>query len=296
MREIHHVVGQATGRGLVTATIPALSRVDPGAFGIAYAGIDGDVHGVGDWDAGFSIQSISKVFSLALVLAADGEQLWRRVRHQPSNHRFNSLSELDNDSGIPRNPFVNAGALVVTDRLQGITGDARAAVLDFLRAESGADIEFDPAVAHSELAHNHRNSAIAHLIADHGNLHHAVPELLDHYAWQCAITASCGQLATAALFLARGGERASGARLLSASQTKRLNATMLTCGTYDAAGEFAYSVGLPAKSGIGGGVLAVMPGRGTLCAWGPALDAHGNSVAALAALDHFTTITGWSIF
>ncbi|MBM7773936.1 glutaminase [Actinokineospora baliensis] len=295
LAQVHDDVGRIT-TGVVTSAIPALARVDPHRFGLAFAGVDGELEGVGDWDLAFSLQSVSKVFSLALVLAHDGEALWSRVHRQPSVHRFNSLSELDGDCGIPRNPFVNAGALVVTDRLLGITGNAKAAVLDLLHTESGGGPYFDAVVAADEQAHNHRNSAIAHLIADHGNLHHPVEDVLAHYTWHCAIAATCGQLATAALFLARGGTRANGSRLLSAADTTRLNATLLTCGTYDAAGDFAYAVGLPAKSGIGGGILAVIPGRGVLCAWGPALDAHGNSVAGALALSSFTSITGWSIF
>ncbi|RLK58978.1 L-glutaminase [Actinokineospora cianjurensis] len=295
LAEVRATVGTVT-TGVVTSAIPALARVDPHRFGMAFAGVDGEVVGVGDWDEAFSVQSVSKVFSLALVLAHDGEALWTRVRRQPSAYRFNSLSELDGDCGIPRNPFVNAGALVVTDRLLGITGHAKESVLALLLTESGGGPYVDHVVAADEQAHNHRNSAIAHLIADHGNLHHPVEDVLAHYTGHCAIAATCGQLATAALFLARGGIRANGERLLSAADTTRLNATILTCGTYDAAGDFAYSVGLPAKSGIGGGILAVLPGRGILCAWGPALDTHGNSVAATLALSTFTSITGWSIF
>jgi glutaminase len=133
-------------------------------------------------------------------------------------------------------------------------------------------------------------------MAAYGNIGNRVPVLLDEYFRQCSVEASCADLALATGFLARHGIRADGTRLLTQSQAKQVNAVMLTCGTYDAAGEFAYRVGLPGKSGVGGGVIAVVPGRCTLCVWSPGLDGHGNSVAGVAALDRFTTITGLSVF
>jgi glutaminase len=284
------------GTGKVADYIPALAAVDPNAFGMALATVDGDVHGVGDWEQPFSIQSISKLFTLALALARGGD-LWKRVGREPSGNPFNSLVQLETEQGIPRNPFINAGAIVVTDRLQTLTGDAFGAVRDFLRAESGnALLDADPAVAESEALHGHRNAALAHFIASYGNLDNPVETVLQHYYAHCSIAASCRDLSLAGRFLARHGLRADGSRLLSSSDAKRVNAVMLTCGTYDAAGEFAYRVGLPGKSGVGGGVLAVMPGRGALCAWSPALDQAGNSLAAVGALDAFVTATGWSVF
>ncbi|MFI6151353.1 glutaminase [Kitasatospora sp. NPDC051170] len=288
-----------SGTGRVAAYIPALARADPAAFGIALAtAIDpGSVHGTGDWRTPFSIQSISKVFTLALVLATDGDTLWQRVGKEPSGSPFNSLAQLEREGGVPRNPFVNAGALVVTDRLQTLTGDASGTLREFLRAESGNPaIDFDARVAASEQRHGHRNAALAHLLADHGKLTNPVHTVLRHYVKQCAITMTCHDLALAACLLARHGIRADGTRLLTRSEAKRINAVMLVGGTYDAAGDVAHRVGLPAKSGVSGGILAVVPGRCGLCVWGPALDTHGNSVAGIAALDAFTTITGWSVF
>jgi glutaminase len=286
-----------SGRGRVADYIPALADADPRAFGMALVTVDGEFHGVGEVDRPFSVQSVSKVFTLALALAHGGDHVWRGVGREPSGNPFNSLVQLENERGIPRNPFINAGALVVTDRLLGLTGDAAGSVLDFLRAESGNPLlETEPATAASEAEHGHRNAALAHFIASHGNLENEVERVLEHYYAHCAIEASCRDLAWAGLFLAQHGMRAGGGRLLSRSDAKRVNAVMLTCGTYDAAGEFAYRVGLPGKSGVGGGVLAVMPGRGTICAWSPGLDPAGNSVAAIAALDAFTTASGLSVF
>ncbi|GAA2659495.1 glutaminase [Streptomyces lunalinharesii] len=287
------------GRGHVADYIPALARVSPDRFGIAVADINGDVYGTGDWEVPFSVQSISKAFSLALVMAGShgDDDIWQRVGREPSGTPFNSLVQLEWENGIPRNPFINAGALVVTDRLLTMTGDASTSMLEFLQTESGnQELAFDQAVAGSEADHGDRNAALAHFMASFGNLENPVPSVIEHYFWQCSIEMSCRDLSVAGGFLARHGLRADGSRLLEAREAKRINAVMLTCGTYDAAGEFAYRVGLPAKSGVGGGIVAVVPGRCTLCVWSPGLDARGNSVAGMAALDHFTTLTGWSIF
>lgn len=297
LEEVAAFARPLVGRGQVADYIPALAEVDINHFGMAVADVDGGVYGVGDWERPFSVQSISKAFSLALVLAEGGEKIWERVGTEPSGNPFNSLVQLEYENGIPRNPFINAGALVVTDRLQTLTGDASTTMLEFLRAESGnPDVSFDPVVAGSETEHGDRNAALAHFMASYGNLDNPVPTVLEHYFWQCSIRMSCADLARAGSFLARHGLRADGSRLLPRREAKQINAVMLTCGTYDAAGDFAYRVGLPGKSGVGGGIVAVIPGRCTLCVWSPGLDARGNSVAGVAALDHFTTLTGWSVF
>lgn len=295
--DITHEVTREPPRGRVADYIPALAAVSPTRFGMALATVDGDVYASGDAGELFSGQSLVKAFSLALVLAADESGLWHRVGREPSGTPFNSLVLLEYEHGIPRNPFINAGALVVVDRLLALRGDAFGAVRDFLRAESGnATLDCDSAVARSEAEHGHRNAALAHFMASHANLEHPVDTVLDHYFRMCALSLSCVDLARAGLFLARHGRRADGSELLTRSQAKRMNAILLTCGTYDAAGDFAYRVGLPGKSGVGGGILAVLPGRGCLGVWGPALDKSGNSVAGVDALDAFTTRTGWSIF
>ncbi|HET6867888.1 MAG TPA: glutaminase [Solirubrobacteraceae bacterium] len=285
------------GSGRVSDQIPVLAGADPRAFGLAVATVEGEVHGVGEWRRRFSIQSISKVFSLALVIEKDGGALWTRVGREPSGTPFNSLVQLEYEHGIPRNPFINAGALVVTDRLLTLTGDACGAVERFLRTECACpEIASDHMVASSEADHGHRNVALAHFLASYGNLENPVGRVLDHYVRQCAIAMSCAELALAGGFLARHGVRRDGSRLMSRSEAKRINAIMLTCGTYDAAGEFAYRVGVPAKSGVAGGILAIIPGRCSVCVWSPGLDDRGNSIAGIAALDAFTTLTGWSVF
>ncbi|MGW5664092.1 glutaminase [Streptomyces sp. NPDC003758] len=297
LERIAEEMEQRPGRGRAADYIPALAALDPRRFGMAAAELDGTVYGVGEWREPFSTQSITKVFTLALDLAREGDALWEHVGREPSGNPFNSLVQLEYENGIPRNPFINAGALVVTDRLHTRTGDAAGTLLDFLRAESGnPGLSFDTEVAASEAAHGDRNAALAHFMASYGNVGNPVPVLLEQYFRQCSLTASCADLALATGFLARHGIRADGTRLLTRSQAKQVNAVMLTCGTYDAAGDFAYRVGLPGKSGVGGGIIAVVPGRCTLCVWSPGLDERGNSVAGVAALDRFTTLTGLSVF
>ena len=285
------------GRGRLAEYIPSLAAVAPDQFGMAIASCDGQVHVIGDADVPFSVQSITKVFTLALVVAAEGENIWKRVSREPSGNPFNSLLQLDQEMGRPRNPFINAGALVVTDRLQTLTGDASGALLDLMRRESGrADVRSDPVVAQSELEAGHRTAALAHLLASYDNLENSVPDVIDQYVAQCALSMTCREVALAGLFLARDGVLSDGTQMLSARQAKRVNAVMLTCGTYDSAGEFAYRVGLPAKSGVGGGILAVIPDRGVACVWSPALGPSGSSAAGLAALDAFTTYSDWTVF
>lgn len=297
LAQIAREIGPQIGGGTVADYIPALAEVDPRQFGIAVALADGACHGAGDWTKTFSLQSISKLFTLALALSENEESIWSRVGREPSGNAFNSLVQLEYENGIPRNPFINAGALVVTDHLAGVVGDAASAVVEFLRAEAdNPGIRCDDEVAASEAAHADRNLALAHFLASYDNIRGDVREVVDQYVRQCAIAISCRDLALAGLFLARHGIRRDGSRMLSPGHTKRINAVMLTCGTYDAAGEFAYRVGLPGKSGVGGGILAVVPGRCSIAVWGPGLDRRGNSVAGVAALDRFTTLTDWSVF
>lgn len=290
-------IGPHLRSGEVASYVPELATLDPNQFGISVATRDGALYSAGDADTPFSIQSISKVFALALVLQAEGESIWRRVFREPSGNPYNSLVQLERENGIPRNPFINAGALVVTDLLVSASNANTHQVLRLLRTESdNASLRVDTEVALSEAAHSHRNRALAHFLASCGNLTNSVDTVLAAYITQCAIAASCNDLAAASLFLAAEGTSRGGAALLTPQQTKRVNAMMATCGTYDAAGEFAYRVGLPGKSGVGGGIIAVVPNKCTVCVWSPRLGASGNSVAGVAALDAFASRTGLSIF
>lgn len=285
-------------RGKVANYIPQLSTVSPEHFGMAVYCLDGRTFTTGDAHTKFSLQSITKLFALALAFSREGDAIWRRVGREPSGNPFNSLSQLEYEQGIPRNPFINAGALVIADILASRFVQPDMALLQFLRtlADEPA-LDFDRAVALSEHQTAHRNFAIAHLLKDFGNLQNPVDSVLDAYCRQCSITMSCVELARAASFLANHGSIPwNDSAILDGSSTKRLNALALTCGTYDAAGDFAYRVGLPAKSGVGGGIVALIPGELAIAVWSPGLDATGNSLAGSMALERFTTLTARSIF
>lgn len=286
----------ATDRGRVADYIPELAGVDPAQFGIALAMADGRVLVAGDADVAFSIQSVSKVFSLAMGLGRLGDQLWARVGREPSGLAFNSILQLDHEGGIPRNPFINAGAIVVTDAILASHAprEVLGEYLRFLRLAAGDDdIHINEAVARSETETGHRNFALAHELRGHGNLHNPPDLVLGTYFHQCAVEMSVRQLALAGRFLTG----APGApRLLHPLRVRRINALMMTCGHYDGSGEFAFRVGVPGKSGVGGGILAVVPGRASIAVWSPGLNAQGNSHLGTLAMERLVTATGWSVF
>jgi glutaminase len=290
-----------TEAGSVPANIPHLQSPPFDRFGIAVATTSGEVFSSGDANLPFSIQSISKVFTLAMALSADDSgSLWSRVLREPSGTSFNSLVQLEVEHGIPRNPFINSGALVVTDHLMERSPDAAAQVLRFLADQVGHQNGrqgpfIDEAAARSELSSSSRNLALAHFLKEFGNLRQPAQAVVESYVRQCSIMMTCVEVAKAGLFLAQDGRGAQGA-VVSRSEAKRIGSIMLTCGMYDAAGEFAYRVGLPGKSGVGGGILAIVPGECAICVWSPRLDSKGNSLAGSAALADLSDRTGWSIF
>lgn len=285
------------GSGQVADYIPPLKRVDPTRFGIALMTVDGDMHVAGDADMRFSIQSISKVFALTLAMQHARDDLWTRLGREPSGTRFNSLVQLEHERGIPRNPFINAGALVVTDAILEALTDAKGTFLDLVRDLSdAADAGFDLEVAQGEKDTGFTNTAMAWFIKSFGNLHADPESVLDAYFHHCAMALSCRELARAGIFLANGGCTLDGTCMLSPQHTKRVNALMMTCGAYDAVGDFAFRVGLPAKSGVGGGILAVLPQHFSVCVWSPGLDAAGNSLLGIRALELLTERSGLSVF
>ena len=296
LTEIAAEMAAAPDRGRVATYIPELASVDPGQFGIALALPDGQVMSAGDADVGFSVQSISKVFTLAIALGRLGDKLWTRVGREPSGLAFNSILQLENEAGIPRNPFVNAGAIAVTDAiLEGHTPRAvLAEILSFIRTAAGDPaIHINKAVAASEQATSHRNTALAEFMAAYGNLKNPAALTIGTYVHHCAIEMSCRQLALAGRFLT-GMDGAP--RLVSPARVRRINALMMTCGHYDGSGEFAYRVGLPGKSGVGGGIMAVAPGRASIAVWSPGLGPQGNSQLGTLAVERLARATGWSVF
>ncbi|HEY8683728.1 MAG TPA: glutaminase [Rhodanobacter sp.] len=296
--EIRDEARPLLAQGQVANYIPRLACVPREKFGMAVVTLDGQLYRTGDAAEAFSVQSISKVYTLTLALQSIGDRLWQRVGREPSGNAFNSLVQLELENGLPRNPFINAGALVVADVVLATRADPYAELLATIRrCTDNPSLRDVPEVASSEKANGFRNAALANFIRSFGNLDHAIDDVLDFYFYQCSLAMSCVDLARGFLFLANRGRCPwSGDSLLSADQAKRINALMLTCGTYDAAGDFAYHVGMPAKSGVGGGIVGVIPNQLAVAVWSPALNAKGNSLAGSAALERFTAKTGLSIF
>jgi glutaminase len=300
VKEIAQDMAQRPDRGEVATYIPELARVDVKAFGLVVITDDGEVAAGGDADARFSIQSISKVFTLTLALGKMGDRLWRKVGREPSGSRFNSIVQLEFEQGIPRNPFINAGAIAVTDSI--LSGHRpRETLGDILRfmqfVAEDSSITIDEAVAASEQRTGFRNIALANYMKSFGVLDNPVDFTLGVYFHHCAIAMSCRQLAMAGRFLAYLGKNPStGYAVVQPERARRINAIMLTCGHYDGSGEFAYRVGLPGKSGVGGGILAIVPGKASIAVWSPGLDPNGNSHLGRIALETLTRRMGWSIF
>ncbi|WP_428428864.1 glutaminase [Pararhizobium sp.] len=298
--DIHRELAPRLGEGKVADYIPQLARVDPKSFGMAIVTVDGDVHMAGDAQVPFSIQSISKVFTLTLALGKHGENIWKRVGREPSGSAFNSIVQLEHEHGVPRNPFINAGAIAITDLvLAGHTPrEAIGEIVRFVRYLSDEeDILIDQDVAKSEAATGYRNFALANFMRSFGKLDHPVEHVLGVYFHQCALAMSCVQLAKAGLFLAASGTNPlTKHSVVSKQRARRINALMLTCGHYDGSGDFAYRVGLPGKSGVGGGILCVAPGKASVAVWSPGLNHNGNSLLGSLALEMLASRTGWSVF
>ncbi|ELE7141844.1 glutaminase B [Vibrio cholerae] len=288
-----------TGQGKVADYIPVLAKVPSEKLGIAVFTNQGEVITAGDAQEGFSIQSISKVLSLTLAMGLyQPDELWSRVGKEPSGQAFNSLIQLEMEHGIPRNPFINAGAIVVCDMLQSRLSAPRQRLLEFVRQLSGEPlIAYDKVVAASEMMHSDRNAAIAYLMRSFGNFHNEVIPVLHNYFHACALKMSCVELAKTFSYLAnKGVSVVTGETVITPTQSKQTNALLATCGLYDGAGEFAYRVGMPGKSGVGGGIIAVVPGEMTIAVWSPALDQSGNSLAGTRALELLAQRIGRSIF
>ena len=300
---LHDISGWIKPRlneGRVADYIPALACIDPSKFGIAVSTIDGGLFTAGDAEDRFSVQSISKVFTLTLALEKAADDVWNRVNREPSGTPFNSIVQLERENGIPRNPFINAGAIVIADII--LAGRAPSAAISEITAfiqglSQDPSIAIDPEVARSEAESGFRNASLANFMKGFGNIESPVEHCLETYFHHCALSMNCIQLARAGLFLANGGRDPRTAKqIISAERARRINALMLTCGHYDASGDFAFRVGLPGKSGVGGGILAIAPKQASIAVWSPGLNANGNSLAGSYALEKLSQDTGWSIF
>ncbi|WP_448568056.1 glutaminase A [Thalassotalea ganghwensis] len=285
-------------QGKVADYIPMLANVDPSLMAVSVATIDGKQISAGQHDYPFSIQSISKIFGLVMAMNRLGDDLWQRVHMEPSGQPFNSIIQLEWEKGIPRNPVINAGAIVVADVLASHYSTSQLAFVSFMRQLANDEhIHIDHQVYQSELTSGNRNAALAYLMKGFNNIESEVSDVLNHYFAQCSLAMSCDQLARSALFLAnKGVDPLSGNVICSKKDAHRVNAILSTSGMYDQSGEFAFSVGLPAKSGVGGGILAVVPNYGVICAWSPPLNSFGNSVVGMNIIAALAEELGLSIY
>ncbi len=297
LEDIYTQVIATKDKGTPASYIPELAHVDVNNFGLYLQKNTGEVYGVGQYQTKFSIQSISKVLALALASSMEDNAILERVDVEPSGHPFNQLALIEVENGIPRNPFINSGAIVIADILVSRLQNPKADFLNYVREITGdATIDYDLKVAASEKATGHRNFAAAYLLKSFGNLKNNVDVVLDFYFHQCALHMSCEQISRAFHLFANRGICKNSVLRLTERKVKRINAIMLTCGFYDEAGEFAFEVGLPGKSGVGGGIVALKPNNFVISVWSPGLNKRGNSKLGMFALEQFTTKTQLSIF
>ncbi|MDO5971472.1 glutaminase [Flavivirga aquimarina] len=297
LEAIYKDVIKSKNKGTVASYIPELACVDKNNFGVHLRTLDGKDYGVGNFNEPFSIQSISKVLALSKAIALNENNVWKRLGVEPSGNPFNRLSLLEIENGIPRNPLNNDGAIVIADILISHLKNPKEDFLNFVRTlTNDYSINYNTKVAQSEKNTGFNNYATTNLLKSFKNLENSVDEVLDFYFHQCSIEMSCSQLSKAFYVFANKGTCMLNKLRLTESQTKRINAIMLTCGFYDEAGEFAFKVGLPGKSGVGGGIAAFLPDNFVITTWSPGLNKKGNSKLGMLALEQFTTKTKQSIF
>ncbi|MCH8533897.1 MAG: glutaminase [Flavobacteriaceae bacterium] len=284
--------------GKVADYIPQLAKVDPNQLGMYLKCTNGEEFYFGNYNTNFSIQSISKVYTLALAKEIVGDDLWERVGVEPSGNPFNSLTQLESENGVPRNPFINAGSIVVADCLLSTLENPKEDFLKFVQKIGEDDsIQYNPNVAQSEKKHGYRNVALINYMKSLNNIENEPEKVLDFYYDQCSLDMTCEQLAKSFMLFANQGKLlGSEEQVFNPQSIKRINAIMQTCGFYDEAGEFSYRVGLPGKSGVGGGIVAIHPNHYTVAVWSPPLNKKGNSELGMKALEELTSLTGLSIF
>ena len=297
-QEIHSELQSVEDTGQVADYIPELAHVNPDQFGVHLTTVGGEEFAFGDAEKRFSIQSIAKVFTFVLAYSRIKSNIWERTGLEPAGTPFNSLVQLEYDRGIPRNPFINAGAIVICDILASELASPKENILSFIHRITGTDsIDYNSKVALSEKKTGYRNYALVNLMKSFANIKNDIDRVMDIYFHICSIEMSCKELCRSFLFLANNGiVPFSGEQILTASRTKRVNALMQTCGFYDEAGEFTFKVGLPGKSGVGGGIVAVHPEKYTIAVWSPRLNKKGNSFKGMLFLEELTSRTSSSIF
>jgi len=298
INEIYQKAKNKPDTGVVASYIPELGKVHPDNFGICLKTIEGECFGVGDFQKKFSIQSISKVLTFTLALKILGAELWKRVGMEPSGDPFNSLVQLEVENGTPRNPLINSGAIVVCDVLISHLKNPKQELLAFVRKlADNSQINYTKKVVDSEKSFGFKNTAHANLIKSFGNIENDIDQVLDLYYHACSLEMTCKEVSDVFLYLANGGVSPhTNETIISLGRSKRINATIQLCGLYDEAGEFAFKVGLPGKSGVGGGIVAIHPGKYCIAVWSPKLNNKGNSKKGFKVLELFTTATELSIY
>ena len=298
IQDVYQEVKNIDDKGQLASYIPELANVDSEKFGVHITTINNNNFGIGNFEDKFSIQSIAKVLSLSLAYHIVGEKIWERLGVEPSGTAFNSLVQLEADKGIPRNPFINAGAIVISDILLSNLENPKEDFLTFVRSVSNnSELNYSSQVAASEKKVGFRNVALCNFIKSFGNIENEPSDVLDFYFDLCSLEMNCKELSEVFLFLANNGKTTmDNNSILTNSESKRINSLMLTCGFYDESGEFAFKVGLPGKSGVGGGIIAILPDHYAIAVWSPKLNEKGNSYKGMRFLEAFTTKSDLSIF
>ncbi|TVQ11118.1 MAG: glutaminase A [Leptolyngbya sp. DLM2.Bin27] len=293
----HELKGVSAGQ--VASYIPELARANPDWFGISIVTLDGHTYEVGDVAQKFTIQSISKVFVYGMALEDYGrDQLLKKVGVEPTGDPFNSLIRLDEDSKRPENPMVNAGAIATTGLITGADlADRLNRMLAMFQRYVGNEVFVDVSTFISERSTGHRNRAMAHLMLNFGMIDQPIEDALDLYFQQCSVLVTAHDLAVMAATLANQGVNPiTGERAVGANHVRDILSVMYTCGMYNFAGEWAFRVGIPAKSGVSGGILAVVPNRAGIAVFSPLLDGHGNSVRGLKVFEALSRQYGFHLF
>ncbi|MEX1002371.1 MAG: glutaminase [Crocinitomicaceae bacterium] len=298
INEVFEEISKGESQGEVASYIPELGKVDPEKLGVCVTTVDGRQFVAGDSQEKFSIQSIAKVLALSLAFDLVDDEIWKRLGVEPAGTAFNSLVHLESEEGIPRNPLINSGALVVCDILCSKLTSPKEELIAYIRkVANNNEIDYSDQIAQSEKLQGYRNYALINFLKSFDNIHNEVDTVLEFYFQLCSIEMSCAELSKCFAFLANQGRHPeTGETILSERKTERINAIMQTCGFYDEAGEFAYRVGLPGKSGVGGGIVAIRPDEYAIAVWSPRLNEKGNSYRGMKFLEMFTTLTEGSIF
>lgn len=286
--------------GNVADYIPGLKKANKESLGVCIIDNKNEVYYAGDWEDKFTIQSISKPLTLMLAILDNGEDyVFSKIGMEPTGDAFNSIQKLEtSQSHKPFNPMINAGAIAISSMIKGESSEHKFnRILEFIKKISeNPDLNYDEDIYLGEKDTGHRNISMAYFMKNDGIIEGDVEEALDVYFRQCSIKISTLDLAKIGLFLAKGGVTTTGERVISQHTAKIVKSLMITCGMYDGSGEFAVKVGVPSKSGVGGGILSVVPGQMGIGVYGPALDKKGNSIGGYAILEDLSKTLSFSIF